>query len=448
MAETPRSHDQTRSATPKHRPVVAGSGPQRDGDYGLGIPPSTAGEGRVQPQTEVEGREQARTLAPDLGSDVADKDPQRDGDHGLGRPPPTTERGRELTPGENRQRDRQEKEQDQEQIRREFERVLQQQDVGRFRLPKPILNFLSWTFLAAASVLGLLLIGQGAAAVGHIRVLPTPLAWVAGVAAGGFSLILIVLVVRLGWALMRLRRSPAVNLAGLQALNERRRWQKLAILHADQARLQLREYLEEFESEKAHRHLNDDERTRLKNARHYLLEGPQALSASEWLEAFNERFQAILDGVAARRVRSHAVRVGIGTAASRFPLLDQAIVLSTCMAMLRELLALYGLRPTTFQAALLLAHSVMATYLSGALQDVTDGLSESGPLPDIMEDITEGVEGVEEVGAGIVGNLAAGTAPVIGKLFERASEGAINGVLVWRLGSSAIKQIQPLRSAR
>ena len=127
MAETPRNHDQARSATPVQRPAVAESEPQRDGDYGLGIPPSTAGEGRVHPKTEVEEREQARTLVPNLGSDVADKDLLRDGDHGLGRPPPTTERGRELTSGENRQRDRQEKEQDQEQIRREFERVLQQE---------------------------------------------------------------------------------------------------------------------------------------------------------------------------------------------------------------------------------------------------------------------------------------------------------------------------------
>lgn len=447
MAETPRNHDQEWSATSEHQPAVAESEPRRDGDYGLGRPPSTAGEERIHPQTKVEERYQAGMPAPDLGSNVAEKDLRRDGDHGLGRPPPSTENGRELTPGENRQRDRQEKEQEQEQIRREFEQALQQQDADRFRLPKPILNFLSWTFLAAASVLGLLLIGQGAAAVGHIQALPTPLAWVAGVAVGGFSLVLIILVVRLGWALVRLRRSPAVNLAGLRTLNERRQWQLLAILHADQARLQLREYLEGFESEGVP-HLNDDERTRLKNARQYLLEGPQTLSAPEWLDAFIERFQSILDATAARRVRAHAVKVGIGTAASRLPLLDQAIVLSTCLAMLRELLMLYGLRPTTFQATLLLAHSVMATYLSGALQDVTDGLSESGPLPDIMQDITEGVEGVEEVGAGIVSSLAAGATPVVGKLFERASEGAINGILVWRLGSSAIKQIQPVRSAK
>ena len=444
MLESPRNHDQALSATPEHGPAAVGSEPRRAGDHGLGIPPSTAGEDRVQPQTEVEERDQARTQVPNLGSDVAGKDPLRAGDHGLGIPPPTTEKGRELTPAENRRRDRQEKEQEQERIRREFERILQQQDAGRFQLPKPILDFLSWTMLAVASVLGLLLIGQAAAAVGHIRVLPTPLAWVVGVATGGFSLVLIILVVRLGWTLMRLRRSPAVNLAGIRTLNERRQWQLLAILHADQARLKLREYLEEFESEKAHPHLNDDERTRLKNARQYLLEGPQVLSATEWLEAFKERFQSILDAIAARRVRAHAVKVGIGTAASRLPLLDQAIVLSTCLAMLRELLVLYGLRPTTFQAGLLLAHSVMATYLSGALQDVTDDLSESGPLPDILEDITEGVEGVEEVGTSIVGKLA-GATPVVGTLVERASEGAVNGVLVWRLGSSAIKQIQPVR---
>jgi hypothetical protein len=74
----------------------------------------------------------------------------------------------------------------------------------------------------------------------------------------------------------------------------------------------------------------------------------------------------------------------------------------------------YGLRTTTFQATLLLAHSVTVTYLNGALQDA-DGLSESGPLPDIMEDITVGVE---VVGAGIVDNLAAAAGPVLGTLFE------------------------------
>ena len=345
--------------------------------------------------------------------------------------------------------DRQEKKQEEEEIRREFERKLRSDDAGRFRLPPPVLSFLTWTLLAVASILGLLLIGQGAAAVGHIRALPTPFNWIAGVSATGFSLVLAALIARLGWALMRLRRSPAVNLAGLRTLNERRQWQRLAIHHVDRARLELRRYLQEYESRAAHPHLNDDGRTRFEDARRDLLEEPQTLSASEWLEAFSGRFQLILDAAAARRVRAYAVKVGVGTAASRFPLLDQAIVLYACMAMLRELLALYGLRPNAVQTALLLARSVMATYLSGVLQDVSDdaadaaataadNLSENGALQDVIAEAGRGAgEAVEAVGGGLLASLAG-----------RAAEGALNGVLVWRLGARAIVQIQPVRPAK
>ena len=179
------------------------------------------------------------------------------------------------------------------------------------------------------------------------------------------------------------------------------------------------------------------------------MEEPQTLSASEWLEAFSGRFQLILDAAAARRVRAYAVKVGVGTAASRFPLLDQAIVLYACMAMLRELLALYGLRPNAVQTALLLARSVMATYLSGVLQDVSDdaadaaataadNLSENGALQDVIAEAGPGAgEAVEAVGGGLLASLAG-----------RAAEGALNGVLVWRLGARAIVQIQPVRPAK
>ncbi len=67
------------------------------------------------------------------------------------------------------------------------------------------------------------------------------------------------------------------------------------------------------------------------------------------MEAFNGRFQSILDTAARRRVRAYAVKVGIGTAASRFLLLDQAIVLYACMALLRELLMLWGCDPPRFR---------------------------------------------------------------------------------------------------
>ena len=190
--------------------------------------------------------------------------------------------------------------------------------------------------------------------------------------------------------LMRLGRSPTVNLAGLRA-RASGRCQRLAVHHVDRARLESCLHLEVYDTRGVRPHPDDDERTRLDDARRDLLVEPQTLSASEWLEAFNGRFQSILDAAARRRVRAYAVKVGIGTAASRFPLLDQAIVLYACMALLRELLVLYGLRPTAVQTALLLARSVVTTYLSGVLQGVsdeaadtavtaTDSLAEDGPL--------------------------------------------------------------------
>ncbi len=430
MTDTPRAPD---------RPSNDGREPSRD--HGSAAPRAATRERGTPDAARVD--EHHRRGA---GSPAAWRGPLREGDHGLGIPRSAPGAGRVLTRAEVEESDRQEKKEDEEAIRRELGRKLGSDDAGRFRLPPPLLSFLSWTLLAAASILGLLLVGQGAAAVGHIRALPTPFNWIVGVAATGFSLVLAALIMRLGWALMRLRRSPAVNLAGLRTLSERRQWQRLAVHHVDRARIELRRHLQEYERRAAHPHLNDDERTCLNDARRDLLVEPQTLSASEWLEAFNGRFQSILDAVARRRVRAYAVRVGIGTAASRFPLLDQAIVLYACMALLRELLMLYGLRPTAVQTALLLARSVMTTYLSGLLQDVSDdaadsaatataSLSEDGPLQDMITEVGRGAG--EAVGAGVLAPLAG-----------RAAEGAINGVLVWRLGSRAIEQIQPVRPGK
>ena len=382
----------------------------------------------------------AHERSPVGGAELSDGRPLRDGDDGLFRP---TNKGkyRPLPREEKERRDLQEKIEQEEEISRQLERLLSADDAGSFPLPPPLLCFLRWTLLAAASILGLLLVGQGAAAVGSIRALPTPFDWIAGAAAAAFALVLAALIVRLGWALWRLRRSPAVHLASIRSLSERRQWQRLATHHAGRARQELRRHLQEYQHDL--NVLNQDERTRLDAARRDLLAEPQTLSAAEWLEAFNGRFQSILDAAARRRVRAYAVKVFIGTGVSRFPLLDQAIVLYACMALLRELLALYGLRPGAVQAALLLARSVVATYLSGVLQDVADdaadaastaadGLAEDASLQDVAAAV------------GSWAGVAASAAPLVG----RAAEGAVNGALVWRLGVRAIRQIQPVRPTK
>ena len=471
-----RKRDNPRTSTQRQASATTRETPLRDGDHGLGIPglgtpPASDPEQSPSPEhpSGADGKTPLRKDDRGSGSPIpetppvsnpehrpssrhpsveTESQPMRDDDSGLGRPPSSPGPGRVLSKPEVEKHDRQAKEREREELQQELEQILRQGE-GRFQLPAPILGFLSWVLLAAASVLGLLLIGQGAAAVGHIQALPTPFNWIAGVVAGACSLVLVALIVRLGWALGRLRRSPAVNLSGFRALNERQHLQRLALLHAGQARESLRQYLDDYDGEAARPHLNEDERSRLDSAQQYLLADSQTLSASEWLDAFSERYQSILDAAAARRVRAHAVRVGLGTALSRFALIDQAIVLATCMAMLRELMALYGLRPSVFQSALLLARSVMVTYLSGVLQDATDGMLESDSFQDVMQDLTEGIgdgEGVAAFASG-AGSLSSGI-PGVGKLFDRLTEGTVNAALVWRLGSGAIKQIQPVRSKR
>lgn len=369
--------------------------------------------------------------------------PGREGDSGLGDPRRQDgrdrERGRVLSPEENAERDRRERE---DEAAIEFERLAAQAG-GGFRLPAPLVSVLTWGVMALASVLALVLVAQGAAAVSEIRALPGPFNWIAGGVALLSASVLVVLVVRLGWALKRLRRTPSVSLQVFGALNQRRRWQHLARRRVDEARAVLHAHLQEYDVGHVRRYLADADGARLDEAKRRLIHDAYDRSSAEWLEHFADRIQAPVDGVAARRVRSYALKVGLGTAASRFSILDQVIVLSACLALLKELLSLYGLRPTALQTGLLLARSIVTTYLSGVLHDVSDhvvegaegagaGLAEDGLIQDLVGKLGQGAG--EVVGAGVLAPLAG-----------RTAEGAVNAFLVYRLGSAAVRLIQPLQ---
>ena len=297
--------------------------------------------------------------------------------------------------------------------------------------------------MALASVLALVLVALGATAVSEVRALPGPLNWIAGSVALLSASVLVVLVVRLGWALRRLRRTPSVRLRVFGALDQRRRWQHLARRRVDEARAVLHAHLQEYDVRYVRRYLADADGIRLDEAQRSLVNDADDRSSAEWLEHFADRVQAPVDRVASRRVRSYALKVGLGTAASRFSILDQMIVLSACLALLKELLSLYGLRPTAFHTGLLLARSVVTTYLSGVVHDVSDhvadeiesageGLADDGLVQDLLGKLSQGAG--EVVGAGVLAPLAG-----------RTAEGAVNAFLIYRLGSAAVRLIQPIR---
>ena len=324
-------------------------------------------------------------------------------------------------------------------------RALESADAGVLRLRAAVVTTLAWGLMAVASIFGLVLVAQGAAAVGAIQALPAPFNWVAGGVAGASAGVLAYLIVRLGLVVARVRRTPSLDLKLLGALAQRRRWQYLAVQRADDARCALRAHLEEYDVRFVRRYLGEADGARLEDVRRKLIDDSDDRSSVEWLESFG-RFQAVLDGVAARRVRSYAIRVGLGTAASRFAVLDQVIVLSACLALFKELLSLYGLRPGALQTGVLLARAIVTTYLSGVVHDVSedvaataggagagDGLADDGVFKDL----------VGKLGAGA--GEAVGAAGVLAPLAGRAAEAAVNGLLVSRLGTSAVRLVQPIR---
>ena len=356
----------------------------------------------------------------------ATRDSLREGDHGLGIPQSRVEGARVLSAEEIAEDQRRRA----EDLQRQFEERLGQHDTAGdlFRLPAGILRIATWIGLTVASVLGLLLVGQGAALIGDIKTLPTPFDWIAGVSATFFAAMLGWLILRLGIALLRLRRSPVIRLRVLQALEQRKRWQHLVNERLDKGKRELEKYLKEYEIDgDTQRQLgvlgmSEDDFKKLKEVRRSLLGSDVPISAGDWLVKYRDRFQPILDDAAKRRVKSYAKQVALRTAAIPMAAIDQAIVLYSSTALVKDLMVIYGLRPEFGQATVILASSIRNTYLAGLLQEVSEEQAAS-----ILKEIAP------EMAAKFVGVIAGGVAA-----------GGANGVLIWRLGQQTIQQLQPV----
>ena len=367
----------------------------------------------------------------DTKLDNKPENPQREGDDGLGIPQSRIEGARALTDTEIKEYEHRQD----EELRREFERKLEELGAAgtSFNIPAGVLRVVTWIGWGVVSVLGLFLVAQGAALVDDIRVLPTPFNWIAGVSASVFAIILTVLILKLGIMLARLHRSPAIPLRSLAALQQREQWRQLAKQHIERAKGELQDYLKGYELGGDTRKrlrvfgVSEDQYDKLVEAHESLL-GDEPLSPDEWLKAFSLRFQSILDAAAERRAKSYAMKVGVATAATPVAVIDQLIVLYSCVALTKELMTIYGLRPAFGQTATLLARSIVATYLSGLAQE----LSEGG-----VDMVVDGTA-QELLGPSMLGLTAK-----IGA--AKMAEGIFNGVLIRRLGKRTISLLQPVR---
>jgi uncharacterized membrane protein YcjF (UPF0283 family) len=365
--------------------------------------------------------------------------PIRRGDTGLGQPVFEPEWRRTLSEEETARYEAERKKAEEEEDQRKFAEKVRELGAQSesWLLPPALRRTLSWVLVGVAAVLGLFLVAQASSLASTIVELPVPFNWLAGASAILFAAILLYIIGRMFWMVVRLNRSPALHLHALETLRERAEWQRLARERTAQAKEKLVQYLQDYPTTPAHGRrliaagMTEKEHQNLLAAREWLLSGAPPMTPENWLDEFRIRFQSIQDDAARRRVMQYAKRTGLGTAVMPIPTIDQMIVFYACFAMIKELLQLYNLRPAFGQTATILARSIILTYLSGLMEEVTESATEAAG------------ETFSETAIGPFLTNAIGS-----KFMAKATEGTLNGILIFRLGRRTIMLLQPVRGKR
>lgn len=368
------------------------------------------------------------TQVPEMESDYL----RRQGDEGLGTPEFEALHERILKQEEieayRREMD--------EKMKRKAEEILADlEHVEGWKMPRPLRDGLSVLMVVIAAILGMFLTTQAVQFAGDVSALSGLWRWLATAAMLVFGGVLATVFGALILGIFRLQRAPHVHPRALKILAERKRLQKFAVQKQEEARNLLSGYLESYPLEGKERRklaalgMTPDELDLLEVSRDALLNPAKPVTADVWIDDFQRGFQAVIDRAANRRVGRFSRRVGIGTAASPIRFVDQMIVLYGCTALVKDMFTLYQLRPAFGQTLVILARSMIHTYLSGILEDVTE----------------QAADATFDAGPDLAGDGLGALTGTIGKAISaRAAEASLNGLLIWRLGKKTITLLQPV----
>ncbi len=362
-----------------------------------------------------------------VGDGVSGEDQLREGDSGLGRRVARPEGSRLLSAAEQEAPD-------------PGGPAGEEPRAGGLRLPGFLFDA---TFVLAVAALGavllLFVLAQAAALAERLAAAPPWLRY-PGLAAVGLLLVVVVLAaVRLAWLYLRVGHTGQVDVRALADLAERQTMRRLAQGRLAAAGARLRRYLEGYpvEGASAARGLMaagfaGGEIERLRSHRRVLLDPDLDPGAETWLRDFEGSFQAVLDAAAQRRVREAARWVGVKTAVTP-RLVDTAIVLHAALRLVGDLCRIYQLRPGAMGTAVVLGRAFVLAYLSSHIQQASEDLTRDAAAQGVGQ-LLEGLpEGVGQVGSRLAGVLA-----------PKMAEGAANGILLWRLGTAAIRLLRPV----
>jgi uncharacterized membrane protein YcjF (UPF0283 family) len=321
-----------------------------------------------------------------------------------------------------------------EELRRAAE--LMQSEPTVFGLPAifghPLVGLI---MLGMAGLLGLFIFNQVAGAITAINTLPQELQWVGWGFFGLLTLAVVYAMFRLTILYIKLRRNKQLRLKGLEELEKRTRLRWLINAKRHEAYQQLELYMKEYPTN------TDKERKRLAavglagedlnavtTARQKLLDRDRWSDAEAWFDGFRETFQSKLDEAAAMRIRYWARRSAFTTAVSPNALADTGLTLYFSFAMLADLCTIYNLRAGRLGTMVLLTRVFFNSYLAGQLNELESGVSDG------IQQLVEPHLPASELVLG----------KVFSKIGAKASAGAVNYLLLSRLGKYGCRMLRPV----
>lgn len=294
--------------------------------------------------------------------------------------------------------------------------------------------------LGAVGLSGLFLFNQVMSLLASLAAQPEWIQYAGYTAIGILGGAVLLAMLRVIVLYVRLKRNQQVRLRVLGELSLRTRMRWLVKAKSDEAKARVEDYLKTYPLTTAKEKkrlqalgLTQERIAALEKARAELLEPARYTSLDSWFDRFRTCFQSVIDDAAAERISYWSKRTGAVTAVSPNAFVDGAATLYHGFAMIGDLCRLYNLRAGRAGTAVLLGQVFFYSYLAGQLNDfesvAQDHLESAlSPLKDLAS-------------AGAVGGVVA---KLGGKLGSKALAGALNYVLLRRLGHYACRLLRPV----
>ena len=289
--------------------------------------------------------------------------------------------------------------------------------------------------LGTAGLLGLFLFNQVASAITAINTLPETIRWAGWGFFGLLTFAVAYAIVRLTVMYVRMRRNKQLRLQGLIELEKRTHLRWLINAKRHEAYTQLEAYMREYpvETDKDRKRLarvglTGEDLSAMARAREKLMDRDRWADTDAWFDGFRDTFQAKLDEAAARRVSYWARRTAFATAVAPNALADTGLTLYFSFALLADLCTIYNLRAGRLGTMVLLTRVFFNSYLAGQLSEM------EGWTADQIQQLVEPHLPTSELVLG----------KVFSKLGAKASAGAVNYLLLSRLGKYGCRMLRPV----